>query len=61
MGDFAKGLWTSLNEDNKVSLFARVIDLESGETGDIIYNKYQAVDSSMEDPQEPDLLPEEKE
>ena len=61
VGDFAKGLWTSLNEDNKVSLFARVIDLESGETGDIIYNKYQAVESSMEDPQEPDLLPEEKE
>ena len=61
IGDFAKGLWASLNEDNKVSLFARVIDLESGESGDIIYNKYDAVDSSLDDPEEPGLLPEEME
>ena len=60
IGDFAKGLWASLNEDNKVSLFARVIDLESGESGDIIYNKYDAVDSSLDDPEEPGLLPEEE-
>ena len=50
VGDFARGLWSSLNEDNKVSLFARVIDLESGESGDMIYNKYDAVDSSLDDP-----------
>ena len=61
IGDFARGLWASLNEDNKVSLFARVIDLESGECGDVIYNKYEAVESSLDDPEEPDLLPEEKE
>ena len=61
MGDFARGLWSSLNEDNKVSLFARVIDLESGESGDMIYNKYDAVDSSLDDPEEPPLLPEEME
>ena len=28
--------------DNKVSLFARVIDLETGESGDMIFNKYDA-------------------
>ena len=61
VGDFAKGLWENLNPDNKVSLFARVIDLESGESGDLIYNKYEAVDSSMDDPEEPALLPEEME
>ena len=43
LGDFAHGLWSSLNADNKVSLFARVIDLESGESGDMIFNKYDAV------------------
>ncbi len=52
---------TCLNEDNKVSVFARVIDLESGEYGDMIYNKYDAVDSSLDDPAEPPLLPEEQE
>ena len=59
IGEFAAGIWNSLNEDNKVSFFARVIDLESGESGDMIYNKYEAVDSDMVDPEEPALLPEE--
>ena len=61
IGDFAAGIWSSLNLDNKVSFFARVIDLESGESGDLIYNKYDAVDSSLDDPEEPALLPEEME
>lgn len=61
VGDFARGLWSSLNEDNKVSLFARVIDLESGEAGDIIYNKYAPVGDPDEDMEEPPLLPEELE
>ena len=43
IGDFAKGLWASLNEDNKVSLFVRAIDLATGETEDVIINKYDAV------------------
>ena len=54
---FAEKLWGSLNEDNKVSLFARVIDLDSGETGDMIFNKYDAVNSDLDDPEEPELLP----
>ena len=58
---FADKLWASLNEDNKVSLFARVIDLDSGETGDMIFNKYDAVNSDLDDPEEPELLPEELE
>lgn len=37
--DFADKLWTSLNEDNKVSLFVRYIDLESGKTDSRIINK----------------------
>lgn len=34
----------SLNEDNKVSLFVRSIELETGEYEDIILNKYTAVE-----------------
>ena len=61
IGDFAAGLWSSLNVDNKVSLFARVIDLDTGESGDMIYNKYDSVCSDLDDPEEPELLPEELE
>ena len=32
-------IWTNLNEDNKVSLFVRYIDIESGETETRIINK----------------------
>lgn len=39
----ASGLWANLNPDNKVSLFVRAIDLETGSYGDCIYNKYDAV------------------
>ena len=38
--DFGDGLWESLNADNKVSLFVRYIDLKSGETETLIYNKH---------------------
>ena len=41
---FADKLWASLNEDNKVSLFVRSIELETGEYEDIILNKYTAVE-----------------
>ena len=41
---FAEKLWGSLNEDNKVSLFVRSIELETGEYEDIILNKYTAVE-----------------
>ena len=34
-------LWTNLNEDNKVSLFVRYIDLATGETDTRIVNKNQ--------------------
>ena len=36
--EFADLLWENLNSDNKVSLFVRYIDLESGKTGDVIKN-----------------------
>ena len=39
--EFAKLLWENLNEDNKVSLLVRYIDLSSGQTDDVIYNKNQ--------------------
>ena len=32
-------IWTNLNEDNKVSLFVRCVDLASGEAEEIIINK----------------------
>ena len=37
----ADELWESLNADNKVSLFVRYIDLESGKTDTVIKNKHQ--------------------
>lgn len=37
--EFTDGLWNALNEDNKVSLFVRFIDLESGKTQTKIVNK----------------------
>lgn len=37
--EFTDTLWTSLNEDNKVSLFVRYIDLETGVTNTKIVNK----------------------
>ena len=36
---FTNTIWTSLNEDNKVSLFVRYIDLETGEFESRIVNK----------------------
>ena len=37
--EFAKMLWESLNEENKVSLFVRYIDLETGKYETRIINK----------------------
>lgn len=39
MDAFADMLWTSLNEDNKVSLFVRYIDIATGEYRSTIINK----------------------
>ena len=39
----ASQVGASLNEDNKVSLFVRYIELATGETEDVIINKYDAV------------------
>ncbi len=38
---FAQGIWQSLNEENKVSLFVRYIELKSGKTDSRIINKNQ--------------------
>ncbi|MEG1651318.1 MAG: IMP cyclohydrolase [Oscillospiraceae bacterium] len=40
---FTNMLWSSLNEDNKVSLFVRYIDIASGVTTDRIINKYNKI------------------
>ena len=37
--EFTDMLWSNLNEDNKVSLFVRYIDIESGKTESRIINK----------------------
>lgn len=37
---FADVLWEHLNEDNKVSLFVRTIDIASGETDTVIINRH---------------------
>ena len=38
---FGGMIWESLNEDNKVSLFVRYIDIETGEYKTNIYNKWE--------------------
>jgi IMP cyclohydrolase len=40
---FAAAIWGALNEDNKVSLFVRAIDLETRKYEDVIINKYDPV------------------
>ena len=37
---FAEVLWGNLNEDNKVSLFVRTIDIKTGETETVIINRH---------------------
>lgn len=39
LDEFADLLWTSLNEENKVSLFVRYIDIQTGKTESRIINK----------------------
>ena len=38
--EFTNGLWNALNEDNKVSLFVRFIDIQSGKATTKVVNKY---------------------
>lgn len=42
--EYAGRLWESLNEDNKVSLFVRAIDLKTQAYEDVIINKYKTVE-----------------
>ena len=37
---FANGIWSALNEENKVSLYVREIDMKSGSINEIIINKH---------------------
>ena len=39
IGDFTRTVWESLNEENKVSLFVRFIDIATGEAQTRIVNK----------------------
>lgn len=39
MNAFGEMVWNSLNDDNKVSLFVRFIDIETGRYESKIYNK----------------------
>ncbi len=41
--DFAGKLWNALNDENKVSLFVRYIDIETGKAETKIINKYQKI------------------
>ena len=38
---FAEEIWNSLNEENKISLYCRAIDLKSGKVENILRNKYE--------------------
>ena len=42
--EYAGRFWEALNEDNKVSLFVRAIDLRTQAYEDVIINKYKAVE-----------------
>ncbi len=39
--ELADKVWAALNEENKVSLFVRTVDLATGETDTVIVNKHQ--------------------
>ena len=36
---FSEEIWDNLNEDNKISLVCRSIDLKTGETETVLFNK----------------------
>ena len=38
--DFTCEIWNDLNEDNKISLVTKFIDLETGETETRVINKF---------------------
>ena len=38
--EWAKKLWASLNEDNKVSLYVSMIDVHTGSRDSVIINKH---------------------
>ena len=40
-GELAETVWASLNDENKVSLFTRFIDLQTGKTDTVIINKHE--------------------
>lgn len=42
--EYGGKLWDALNEDNKVSLFVRAIDLKTQAYEDVIFNKYKTVE-----------------
>jgi IMP cyclohydrolase len=44
INEYVGKLWEALNEDNKVSLFVRAIELKTGAYEDVIINKYKAVE-----------------
>ena len=44
LNEYAGKLWEALNEDNKVSLFVRAIDLKTQGYEDVIINKYKTVE-----------------
>ena len=39
--EWSDNVWKALNKDNKVSLFTRAIDIETGDTETRIYNKHE--------------------
>ena len=39
--EFAERIWNNLNEENKISLYVRYIDLHTGETENVMYNKHE--------------------
>jgi len=43
--ELAGKLWSALNEENKVSLFVRAVDLSTQDYEDVILNKYQEVEA----------------
>jgi len=41
LNEFALNLWDSLNFDNKISLYVRSVDLETGKTENMMFNKHE--------------------
>ena len=42
--DFAQNIWENLNKENKISLYVRSEEVETGEIKEILMNRFERVE-----------------